>query len=218
MTAEMPIESQAQAANPAAENIVQLRKLFEKEKAEKERLSAEKDDLQRQLMERSLPPQDDDEDDEPYVDKKRLKKSMAQLREEASKDSQTVVQREVKKALDEERKQNWMKNNPDFYDVMQHAQKLYEKDPELAETILEMPEGFERQKLVYKNVKALNLHKKPEPEQSIQSKIDQNRKSPYYQPSGIGTAPYANAGDYSPIGQKSAYDKMQELKNRLRLG
>ena len=123
----------------------------------------------------------------------------------------------MQKALYEERKNQWLRQNGDFYDVMQHAQKLYDKDPELAETILEMPEGFERQKLVYKNIKALGLHEAPRPQPSIQETIDRNRRSPYYQPSGVSSAPYANAGDFSPSGQKNAYEKMQELKNRLRI-
>ena len=101
---------------------------------------------------------------------------------------------------------------------MKHAQKLVDKDPELAETILEMPDTFERQKLVYKSIKSLGLHKPEESKESIQSKIDANRRTPYYQPSGVASAPYASQGDFSPAGQKNAYDKLKELKNRLRLG
>ena len=122
------------------------------------------------------------------------------------------------KALAEERRNTWMKNNSDFYEVMNHAQKFAEKDPELAETILEMPDTFERQKLVYKNIKALGLHKKEEPKSTIQETVNKNQRSPFYQPSGIGTAPYASQSDFSASGQKNSYDKMQELKNRLRLG
>ena len=66
----------------------------------------------------------------------------------------------------------WLKNNPDFYEVMNHAQAFADKDPELAESILEMPEGFERQKLVYKNIKALGIHKPAEQKPNIQDKID----------------------------------------------
>lgn len=216
MTTNPQVEPQMQSSKDAEDNLMLLRKGYQKEKEEKEALSAQNEELRRQLQQNSRS-SDDDDDDEPYVDKKRLKKSMAQLKEETVKDSHSVVQREVQKALAQERQQNWMKTNSDFTEVMQNAQKLYEKDPELAETILEMPEGFERQKLVYKSIKALNLHKKAEPEQSIQSKIDANRRSPYYQPSGVGTAPYANGGDFSPMGQKNAHDKMQELKSRLRL-
>jgi len=80
-----------------------------------------------------------------------------------------------------------------------------------------MPAGFERQKLVYKNIKALGLHKEKPRESTIQEKIDANRRSPYYQPSNVGSSPYGGTGDFSNNGQKNAYDKMQELKNRLRL-
>jgi len=80
-----------------------------------------------------------------------------------------------------------------------------------------MPEGFERQKLVYKNIKALGLNMPEVKQPTIQDKIDANKRSPYYQPSGVGTAPYASVGDFSSQGQKQAYAKMQELKNKLRI-
>jgi len=80
-----------------------------------------------------------------------------------------------------------------------------------------MPEGFERQKLVYKNIKALGLHKAPEKQSTVQDKIDANRKSPYYQPTGVGSAPYSQVGDFSDNGHKLAYEKMQALKKQLRI-
>jgi len=181
------------------------------ERAEKERLLQE---LQQKQKNQS---DEEEEDTEPYVDHKKLKKEQAKLGQQIKQETQTEIQRAVQKALNEERKQSWMKNNPDFYDVMQHAEKFAQMDPELAETILEMPEGFERQKLVYKNIKALGLHKPQAKEPSIQDKIDANRRSPYYQPSGVGAAPYSQVGDYSNQGQKQAYEKMQQLKNQLRL-
>ena len=159
----------------------------------------------------------EEEDDEPYIDQKKLEKKLAKFGEQTKQQTQSDIQRAVQQALNEERKQNWLKNNSDFYEVLQNADKLVQKDPELAETILEMPDGFERQKLVYKNIKALGLHKAEAKAPSIQEKIDANRRSPYYQPSGVGAAPYASVGDFSNVGQKQAYDKMQELKNRLRL-
>lgn len=161
--------------------------------------------------------QDEDHDDEPYVDHRRLEKKLAKFGEKAKQETQSEIKNAVQTALYEERKQNWLKNNNDFYDVMQHAERFAAKDPELAETILEMPDTFERQKLVYKNIKALGLHKPEQKAPSIQEKIDSNRRSPYYQPSGVGTAPYASQGDFSPSGQKQAYDKLQELKKNLRI-
>jgi hypothetical protein len=161
---------------------------------------------------------DDDEDDtEPYVDKKRFKREQEKLGQKIKQDTQSDIQRAVQEAIALERKNNWLKSNPDFYEVLQHVEKFAQKDPELAETILEMPEGFERQKLVYKNIKALGLHKPEEKKQTMQEVVDAKKRSPYYQPSGVAAAPYAGAGDFSPQGQKTAYEKLQQLKNNLRL-
>jgi hypothetical protein len=124
----------------------------------------------------------------------------------------------AKQAAKEELKQEmWLENNPDFYDVLQHAEKFAQKAPKLAETILRMPEGFERQKLVYQNIKELGINKPEQKQPSIQEKIDANRRSPYYQPSGVGSSPYSQVGDFSPTGQKNAYEKLKQLKEQLRL-
>lgn len=160
---------------------------------------------------------DSDDDSEPYVDNKRLDKKLAKFGEKAKQETQTEIQKAVQSALNQERQQAWLKNNPDFYHVLQSAEKLAMKDPELAETILEMPEGFERQKLVYKNIKALGLDKPEQKQSTIQEKVDANRRSPYYQPTGVGSAPYSASSDFSPSGQKAAYDKMQEMKKKLRI-
>ncbi len=178
------------------------------ERAEKERLTQE-------LQQRQTASHNDDEDDsEPYVDHKKLRREQAKFGQQMKIETQSEIQKAVSKALSDERKQNWMKNNSDFYDVMQHAEKFALADPELAETILEMPDTFERQKLVYKNIKALGIHKPPVPQQSIQEKIDANRQGPYYQPANVGTSPYTTASDFSPSGQKAAYEKMKALKSK----
>lgn len=192
-----------------------FKRQIDQERQEKQALMQELEKVRRGSQEAR--PDDDDDDDEPYIDRKKLRKETAKMKQETLKESQSYVQQEVSKALAEERKTMWLKSNPDFYEIMNHAQKFAESDPELAETILAMPEGFERQKLVYKNIKALGIHKPPEAKASIQEQVDKNRKSPYYTPSGVGSAPYAAASDYSPGGQKSAYDKMKELQARLRI-
>ena len=160
---------------------------------------------------------DDDEDDDTFIDRKKLEKKLSKFGEQTQKQTQSEIQKAVQLALADERRQNWLKSNPDFREVMQHAEKFAEKDPELAETILEMPDGFERQKLVYKTIKAMGLHKPEEKQSTIQDKVNQNKRSPYYQPSGVGSAPYAGAGDFSQSGQKNAYEKLQELKRNLRI-
>lgn len=203
--------------NDKEHNFRQLEAKYQRE-LEKER--AARIEAERKAQEAATAKQqydDEDDDSEPYVDKRRLQKTLNKFSEHTQKMTQGEIQKAVQTALSEERRQNWIKGNPDFYEVLQHADKFAEKNPELAETILEMPDTFERQKLVYKNIKALNAHL-PEPKQpSIQDKIDQNRRSPYYQPSGMGSAPYQAVGDFSNTGQKQAYEKMQELKSRLRI-
>lgn len=183
------------------------------QKAEIERLAQEKKELEQRLQ-----PQEDDDDSEPYVDKKKLNKFGQNLKQSTQTDIQKAMEQAKYAAKEELKQEMWLENNPDFYDVLQHAEKFAQKAPELAKTILRMPEGFERQKLVYQNIKTLGMDK-PEPkQQSIQDKVDANRRSPYYQPSGIAAAPYnVAAGDFSDSGQKNAYEKMIQLKKSLRI-
>lgn len=218
---QKPVEqSQEQKPSDKEYNFAQIRKQLEQERAARQQAEEKAHQLMQEhaRMQQQRPPDDvDDDDDEPYVDKKRLKKEQVKLVKQISSDTDNKIQTAVQQALAEERRAMWLKGNPDFYEIMGHAQTFAEKDPELAETILSMPDTFERQKLVYKNIKALGLHKKEEPKTSVQDKINQNQRSPYYQPSGIGTAPYASQSDFSPVGQKNSYDKMKELQKRLGL-
>jgi hypothetical protein len=211
---ETPVQQDVKR-DTTQENIAVIRQKYERELA-KER--AEKEEALRMARDALSKPQKEEEDevdDAPYVDRRKLQKELTRYEQKNKKETQSEIQRAVQDALVKERQQNWIKANDDFQEVMQHAEKLYQKSPRLAETILEMPEGFERQKLVYQTIKDFGLHKAPEKTPSIQDKIDQNRKTPYYQPTGTASAPYAAVGDFSKVGQKNAYDKMQELKNRL---
>ena len=163
--------------------------------------------------------QEEDDDSEPYVDQKKLNKTLNKFGQNTQTEIQKAMQQAKASAKEELKQEMWVENNPDFYEVLQHVEKFAQKAPKLAESILRMPEGFERQKLVYENIKQLDLHKPEQKQPSIQDKIDANRKSPYYQPTNFSAAPYSGPqSDFSPSGQKDAYNKMQELKNRLRLG
>lgn len=210
-------DNQAQIQTDQKQNDKELnfRRLEEKYQRELTQERQARLELEQRL--KSIPQDDDDDDGEPYVDKKKLNKTLAKHGQQVKQETQSEIQRAVQIAITEERQQNWVKKNSDFNDVLKHAQSLYEHDQELAETILEMPESFERQKLVYKSIKALGLHLEKPKQPSVQEKIDANRKSPYYQPSGVGAAPYSGSGDFSQGGQKQAYEKMQQLKSQLRI-
>ncbi len=211
-------ENQAQVTQ-TSEKELNFRKLEAKYQQELAYERAKREETERRVQELSNRPiiEEAEEDSEPYVDHKKLEKKLNKFGQQYKQETQTEIQKAVKMAIREERKENWIRSNPDFEEVLQHAEKLALKAPDLTESILDMPESFERQKLVYKNIKALGLHKAEERQQTIQEKVDANRKGPYYQPASVGAAPYQSVGDYSPGGQKQAYDKMKELQSRLRL-
>lgn len=214
---ETQTNSQDNKQNDKELNFRALESKLQQERIARAESEKARMELEIKLKERAQQSHDDDDDDDPYVDRRKLEKKLARFGEQTKQQTHGEIQRAVQEAIYEERKQNWVKNNADFYDIMKHADKLYNADPELAETILEMPESFERQKLVYKNIKALGLHKPEEKKTSIQDKVDANRRSPYYQPSGIGSAPYQQVGDFTPTGQKAAYQKMKDLQKSLRI-
>lgn len=217
MTENVQAEVQKNA-NDTDTNLVKIRKMFDEERAARIQAEQRINEYEKAAQQRQSQQQyEDDDDSEPYVDQKKLQKKLAQFEKSIEEKIQKKSEENARIILNQEKQQSWLKSNPDFYEIMQHAETFANKDPELAETILQMPDTFERQKLVYKTIKAMGIHKKPEPERSIQQKIDANKRSPYYQPSGVATAPYSNEADYSQAGQKNAYQKMQELKSRLGL-
>lgn len=190
-------------------------RIVAQERAEKEKLARELEEVRRARMQN----QDEEEDAEPYVDNKRLNKKLEKFGQSTKSEIQQAMEEAKRKAKEELKQEMWLESNPDFYDTMQkHAERFFEKEPHLADTILKMPEGFERQKLVYHNIKTLGIDKPETKQSSIQDKIDANRRSPFYQPSGVASAPYAQAGDFSEAGMKNSYAHMQKLKANLKLG
>jgi len=185
-------------------------KMLEKEREEKAA-------LQRQIDERASSRTEDEDDSDPYVDNRKLQKKLSAFEQQLDKKIDQRAEEKARFMMDEERKNQWLRSNPDFYEIMNHAQTFADKDPEMAETILKMPDNFERQKLVYKTIKAMGIHKKEDPKPSIQEIVDRNKRGPYYQPSGVGAPPYAAAGDFSQQGQKSSYEKMKQLIGQMRL-
>ncbi len=213
-------ENQAQNDKPSDKelNFRALEAKYQRqvEQERSARLEAEKKNEELQAY-RQAQSKDDDDDvsSEPYIDEKRLTKKMNKFGQATQTEINKAMEQAKYAAKEELKQEMWLDNNPDFYDTLQLAEKFAQEAPELAKTILRMPEGFERQKLVYQNIKQLGIDKPKVKDTSIQDKIDANRRSPYYQPSGVGTSPYQSQSDFSPSGQKQAYAKMQELKARL---
>ena len=208
-------------------NLSKQRKMYERQ-LEQERLARQQAEerivaLERASQERprgrNPDDEDDQEDNEPYVDDRKLARKLESFEKKLEKKIDQKAEAKASAMIEIERKSSYLRENSDFNQVMsaETIEKFAEKHPRLAENILRMPDGFERQKLVYENIKALGIDKPEQKQSSVQEKIDSNRRSPYYQPSGVGAAPYAAAGDFSASGQKNAYAKMQELKQKLRI-
>lgn len=207
-------QQKPQTDNSAEINFAKLRKKLEAEIQEKEALKLKAAQLEKEREEllrgRNVVSEDDD-DDEPYVDKRKLKKELSRHGEEFEK----RVEKKVQEALEEERRLAYLDENKDFNDVLSEEglKGFVESHPGVAKAILRMPDGFERQKLVYETIKDLNRLKDSAKKSSIQDTIDANRRSPYYKGPSSATPPFG--GQIDP---KAAYNKMQELKSRLRLG
>lgn len=180
---------------------------------------AKREEIEKRLQELSQSKHVDQEEDdtEPYVDHKKLTKSLSKFGQNTQAEIQKAMQQAKHLAKEELKQELFLENTPDFYSVLEHAEKFAQRSPKLAENILRMPEGFERQKLVYNTIKELGIDKPEVKQSTIQEKIDSNKRSAFYQPTSVGASPYASASDFSVNGQEQAYQKMKELQSRLRL-
>jgi len=217
-------KKEASKENDKDHNFEQLRRKLEATEREKQAAIAKAAAYEKEIAEVAKkkfrePDLDEDTYDEPYVDEKRLNRRLEKFEERFSKKVDEVADQRARQMLEQEKNAQFLRQNPDFSQVLSSEviERFAQKHPEIAEPMLEMPDGFARQKLLYQNIKALGVHKPAVAPPSIQETIDKNRKSPFYQPTGVGAAPYAGGGDFSEVGQKNAYDKVQELKKRLRL-
>lgn len=203
-----PDESKSQEAN-----FAQMRKGFGEER--KARLAAEERiaQLEQSVQKSKQSESNEDDDGEPYVDNKKLNKKFAQFEQTFEKKVDQMAETKARSMIEQERQSSFLKANPDFEQVLspEMLQKFVEKHPDMAEPMLEMPDNFARQKLLYQNIKALGLNKPEVKGPTIQETIDKNRKSPYYQPSGGASPPYSTTGDFSKTGQQNAYAKMKDL-------
>lgn len=214
---ENQIQDQVQPSDKEI-NLGRMRAKYEQElNYERSR----REDLERQMhlsQQRSAPVQEEDDDEsEPYVDHKKLNKKLNKFGQNTQNEIKNAMKQAKELAKEELKQEFFLDNHSDFHDVLEKVDQFAAKYPKLADNILKMPAGFERQKLVYQTIKELGMDKPEQKAKSIQETVDEKRRGPYYQPSGVGSAPYQSASDFSTGGQKQAYDKMKELQSRLRL-
>jgi hypothetical protein len=226
-----PVEQNVQAdvkQNDKEYNFARLRQ--EKERAiaaaeqayaEKARLEAEIEKIRLQASKVRAPEfeENEDDDDEPYVNRKGLKKVLSKFDQNIESKIDERAQAIAKRILEEERQKNFVfqlkSEYRDFSDVVtaDTLEKLQTTNPKMARIIDQMPDGYEKGQMVYETIKTMGLHKKPEP--SVKEKVEQNMRNPYYYPSTAGHGS-AQMGDYSEAGKKAAFDKVQALKSSRR--
>lgn len=221
-----PTENQASVQEQKSDkdiNFERIRKQLDQERTARMQAEEKAKRLEEERAQIARKPnREDDEDsetDEPYVDHKHLNKRLSKWEEKMEATIEKKAEEKARSLLDQEKQSSYVKQNPDFQNTLtpENIQAFAEKHPAIAERMLRMPDNFDRQALLYEQIKVFQSAKKEDPKQSIQQTIDQNRRSPFYQPSGVGAAPYAQNGDFSPSGQKNAYAKLQELKSKLKI-
>jgi hypothetical protein len=190
--------------NDKERNFRQLEAKYQRELEKARNANVELERQMQQVQAKIQPQHEEEETDDPYVDHKRLNRTLTSFEKRMEEKIEKMAETKASQMMEQKSVQDWLKRNPDFQTVMDnHANKLWDVDPELADSILTMPDNFERQKIVYRNVKSLGLDKPAQKAPSI------------HQPTGIASTPYQSQGDFSQAGQANAYKKMQEMKARL---
>lgn len=199
-----------------SQSFSELRKQLEAEKQEKEAMKKRLEALER-APKIQKPIEDEDESDEPYVEPKTLKRKLAAFEQTIEEKIDKRAEEKARAMMNEEKRVNYYKQNPDFEEIMNAdvVQKFAQKYPNIAESLMKMPDTFERQQLVYENIKALGVNKKEEAPK-IQDTIQNGRRKQniFYHPAD-GSPPYAGQADFSPSSQKNAYEKLKQLKARI---
>lgn len=203
-----------QKSNDKEINFARLRQDRDRAVEAYNSLKNELDSLKSQIQSSQVSQNDDSDDsvNDIYEEVKKLKRDL--------RETKKAAQQEAKKLFDEERKSlakyKLKTDYPDFESVVtpEIADKLVEKNPRLAEMLARIPEE-ERLPLLYETVKLSGIHKKPEPAApQIQDQINKNMRNPYYMPAAVGHGS-SSASDFSPTGQKSAYEQMKQLMSRI---
>lgn len=208
-----------------AKNFADLRNAAEAARQEnfdlKQRLAL----LEENAKKATAPKEGDEDDGEPYVDKKRLNREMSKLKESMGAEIDRKAEEKARSLMAEEKKKDFFKNNKDFNEIMQQdeIQRFIAEQPGLAEDLETMPDNFERQKVVYRMIKTLKEAKPVQgaaptaPKSPLAQAFDARKSAMAYQPGGSSGGPFQSIGDFSQQGQKNAFDRFRALQKTVHL-
>ncbi|MDE1970969.1 MAG: hypothetical protein KGI50_05335 [Patescibacteria group bacterium] len=159
----------------------------------------------------------DDDDSDEFVEKKYIRNEFSRVEKDINN-----IKQETKRLEEERMKREqdlWMHSHPDFEEVLKSANDFEKDNQEVANSLLNIPEGFERYKSAYNMIKLYKEAKNKPAAPTMQDHINNNRRPMYYAPSGMATPPSQQfKGSYTKEEMKSAHEAMLALKNEMRLG
>jgi hypothetical protein len=121
MTENTPQSQVQEQQNNKELNFRALEQKYQKQLEQERSARLEAERIANEARQKYMAPVDDDDDSEPYVDKKRLRKEQDRFGEKIKQETQSEINKAVQQALYQERNQNWMRQNPDHEEVMKHA-------------------------------------------------------------------------------------------------
>lgn len=142
--------------------------------------------------------------------KEKLNKERQHFRREAEEIANKVIEERDKKDYFRRLKQDYH----DFDQVVNETNlaQLAESSPELTESLMKIPDEYEKRRLAYSAIKRMG--KKEEPKASIKEKVQENSHNTYYTPQSAGVPTAADYDLKSPQARQAAYEKLKLAQRR----
>src|SRR5271163_439554 len=136
-------ENQVQEAK-SNEKELNFRRLEAKYQQELSVERSKREEAERAMQQYSQKKEVEEEEDssEPYVDHKKLSKSLSKFGQSTKSDIQKAMEEAKRTAKEELKQEMWMESHSDFHDVLSHAEEFAKESKDMADTILRMPDTF----------------------------------------------------------------------------
>lgn len=216
-----PEKTQSQEAVSNKElNFRRLEAAREAEKEARIRAEMQTEQMRNELKEikQMLQPKEIDALDgvEDFVDPERLKKKLQQERDRNRREAAEIAERTYEERKQKDEKANFFQRLrgqfSDYDQVMNEANlaHLQEEDPVFLDTVVKVPDEYERRLDTYKKIKSMQA-KKPKIEEraSIKEKVEENMKNPYFIQPSSGTPSAVEFDVRSKSARDQAYQKLK---------
>lgn len=186
---------------------------------ENQMLKREMENIKTMLTPAEKDPLDDVQDmSDPDQVRKAFKTALARNESRFKKEAEEVADRKIEQKFKEREDANFLgrlkSQYTDYDSVMNDAslEKLSKTNPEFLEAAMQIPDDYARRKLVYAHLKT----NKPvaEERQSIKEIVDENKRNPFFIPSGSGAPSAVDYDLKSPKARDEAYAKLKAAQRR----